>query len=306
MRTTSLLDGVPIFLTVAEMRSFTAAAKRLGISPSAASQAVRSLEGRLGVTLLTRSTRTLSLTAAGTAYVERAGPALAAIADATHAAQNIAGRVAGPLRLTMPRAAYDGVVAPMLRTFRTAYPAVELEIEIEGGLVDIVERGFQAGLRYGHLVAKGMTSLPVFPSTTSVLTASPDYLAGRPAPQVPGDLERYETIVCRSRTTGLVAPWILTAGNEMERIAQQSSIVTGDLSTQIDLTIRGFGISCTPIQCIADPVQQGKLVRVLPDWSSPIEAIHLYYPDARGLSRPLQAFIDSLVPSIDVPNSLSQ
>lgn len=196
-RSRSLLDGVPVFLAVAEARSFTRAAQRLGISPSAASQAVRALEARLGTPLIARSTRSLSLTAAGAAYLDQAGPAFAALANATLEAAGRSTRPAGPLRLTMPRSAYDGIVAPALMTFRRAFPDVELEIEVEGRLVDIVENGFDAGLRYGDLLAKNVTAVKILPGP---LAYSP-----LPRPTSRATLPRLNRLACWSMTQSSAA-----------------------------------------------------------------------------------------------------
>jgi len=144
MRQKDLLEGLPVFLAVAELLSFSAAARRLGISASAASQAVRKLEARVGTPLLRRSTRSISLTDTGAEYVGRAGPALRELLLATEDVAGQSGQPSGPLRLTMPRSAFDGAVAPVPAQFRAAYPAVE--VEVEGRLVDVVEQGFDAGL----------------------------------------------------------------------------------------------------------------------------------------------------------------
>lgn len=294
-RSRSLLDGVPVFLAVAEARSFTRAAQRLGISPSAASQAVRALEARLGTPLIARSTRSLSLTAAGAAYLDQAGPAFAALANATLEAAGRSTRPAGPLRLTMPRSAYDGIVAPALMTFRQAFPDVELEIEVEGRLVDIVENGFDAGLRYGDLLAKDVTAVKILPASVSVLTAAPAYLAGHPAPSEPSGVLEHDTIVCRSRTTGIIVPWLLVAEeNDSCRIDPRAPTVVGDMATQVDLTIRGHGISCSPLYCVHELLRDGKLVHVLPEWSVPFEPIHVFYPNRRGQTPALRAFVEHL------------
>lgn len=294
MRTRNLLEGVPIFLAVAETLSFTRAAKSLGITPSAASQAVRTLEARLGSTLLNRSTRSLSLTSAGQAYVQQAAPALAALVDATLEASKKSDRLVGTVRLTMPRAAFDGVVAHALPSFRLAYPDVIVEIEIEGMLVDIIESNFDAGLRYGRLLAKGTTSVQVFPASQGILAASPMYLADRKPPASPDELQAFDLIACRSRTNGLLTTWSLVSASGTRRIEPRAAIIASDLMAQIDLSRLGLGISCTPKQCIAPYLEHGSLVQVLPEWSVPLEPIYLYHP-ARSAKNPiLRAFVEHL------------
>lgn len=294
MRTKGILDGLPVFLAVAEAKSFTRAARRLGVSPSAASQAVRVLEDRVGTSLLMRSTRSTSLTLAGAAYLERVAPAFAAIEDATREAMGRAARPAGPLRITMPRAAFDGVVAPILASFRIAYPDVELEVEVDSRLVDIVEQGFDAGLRYGTLLAKDVTAFEAFPASENVLVASPSYLSGRAPATDPSDLLQHEALVCRNRTTGLVSPWLLASGGATCRVDPRAPTVAGDLVTLVDLARDGHGVCLAPIQCVARHLADGSLARVLPLWSSPLEPLFMYYPTRRGRTTALRAFVAHL------------
>ena len=294
MRTRELLEGVPVLVAVAEARSFTRGAKKIGISPSAASQSVRALEARIGTPLLTRSTRNLSLTPAGEAYLSRVSPAFATIEDATREAMGRTSQPSGLLRLTMPRAAYDGVVAPALHAFRHRYPLVEFELEIEGGLVDIADRGFDAGLRYGHLLAKDMESVEVFAASSSVLVAAPSYLADHPSPTAPEDLPRHDAVVCRSRTTGVISSWLLECGNRSWRHDPDKPTIAGDLETQIDLTLGGHGISCAPVRCVLPAIEAGRLTLLLPDWASPLEPIHIYHPRRGATNAALQAFVAHL------------
>jgi len=302
MRTRELLEGVPVFVAVVEARSFTRAAKKMGISPSAASQAVRSLEARIGTPLLSRSTRSLSLTSAGEAYLRRISPAFATIEDATREAMGRKSQPSGLLRLTMPWAAYDGVVVPALHDFRRKHPLVEFELEIEGGLVDIADRGFDAGLRYGHLLAKDMESVEVFTASVAVLVAAPSYLADHPAPTEPADLARHDAVVCRSRTTGLIPSWLLESGDRSWRHDPDKPTIAGDLAMQINLTLGGHGISCAPIQCVRAALEAVKLTRVLPDWAATLQPIHLYHPRRSTTNAALQAFIAHLVHRVPPPS----
>ncbi len=294
MKQKDVLEGVPIFLTVAETQSFTKAARKLGITPSAASQAVRNLENRVGTRLLIRSTRSVRLSEAGSAFFDRAAPALASLVDATHELMGSSARSSGTLRLTMMRAAYDGIVARALLSFRAAYPGIQVEIEIEGQLVDIVERGFDAGLRYGRWVEKDMTALKVHPASSGILCAAPAYLSKRPAPQLPSGLLEHDAVVCRSRTTGLTAPWLLSSEEGSARIEPRTPTIAGNLDMQIDLTVRGHGISCNPAQCVGALIDGGQLVHVLTDWSVPLEPIYIFFPRQSARAVPLRAFVDHL------------
>ena len=291
MRTRELLEGVPVLIAVVEAGSFTRAAKKLGVSPSAASQAVRSLEARIGTPLLSRSTRSLSLTAAGEAYLEKVSPAFTTIEDATREAMGRAIQPSGLLRLTMPRAAYDGAVAPALQDFRRKYPLVELELEIEASLVDIADRGFDSGLRYGPLLAKDMVSVEVFGASKSVLVAAPSYLDGHSPPLTTGDLAQHDALVCRDRATGVISSYMLECTNKLFRYDPDSPMIASDLAILIDLTLEGHGISCAPVQCVRAAIRAGKLVHVLPDWAVPLPPIYLFYPRRGSANAALQAFV---------------
>ncbi len=280
-----------MFVVAAEAGSFSEAARRLGISPSAISQAIRGLEERLGTPLFRRSTRSLSLTDVGSEYLLAAAPALSQLRRAAEEALGRAGRPAGPLRLTMPRAAFDLLIAPAMAAFQDAYPDVELEIAVEARLVDIVKQGYDAGLRYGNCLDKDMVAVQVAPVSEAVLVASDSYLHARATPNVPGDLLNHRAVVCRSQGTGLVMPWTLQSAGETVQILPPAATIVHDLSSQIDLTLRGSGIVSAPAAMVSDLVDAGKLSRILPAWSSPLQALYLYFPSRRHQSAALRAFI---------------
>ena len=280
-----------MFVAVAEAGSFSEAARRLGISPSAASQAIRGLEERLGTPLLRRSTRSVSLTDVGTDYLLAAAPALSQLKRAAEEAAGRGGRPAGPLRLTMPRAPFDLLVAAALAAFQDAYPDVELEIAVEARMIDIVRQGYDAGLRYGDVLGKDMVAVPVAPRSEAVLVASPAYLHARSMPNIPGDLLDHRAVVCRSQITGLIKPWVLQSAGETVRIAPPAATIVHDLASQIELTVRGMGIVSAPAASVSDLLDDGRLLRVLPTWSSPLEALYLYFPSRRHQSAALRAFV---------------
>ena len=294
MRQKNSLEGVAVFVAVAEAGSFSEAARRLGISPSAASQAIRSLEERLGTPLLRRSTRSVSLTDVGTDYLVAAAPALSQLRQAAEDAAGRGGRPAGPLRLTMPRAPFDLLIAAALAAFLDTYPDVELEIAVEARMIDIVKQGYDAGLRYGDFIEKDMVAIPLAPQSEAVLVASPAYLAARSMPAFPTDLLEHRAIMCRSQVTGLIKPWILQSAAEAVQIAPRAATVVHDLASQIELTVRGLGIVSTPAASVSDLIDAGKLLRVLPAWSSPVEALYLYFPSRRHQSAALRAFVSFL------------
>lgn len=291
MKQRDTLEGVAVFVAAAEAGSFSEAGRRLGVSPSAISQSIRSLEERLGATLFQRSTRSLGLTEVGRDYLSSAAPALSQLRQAAEEASGRAGRPSGPLRLTMPRAPFDRLIAPALCAFQDAHPGVELEIAVEARLVDIVKEGYDAGLRYGNCIDGDMVTVQVAPSANAVLVASPGYLDASGVPADPKDLVEHRTIACRSQATGTIIPWVLHCREEIVQIVPPRAAIVHDLTSQIDLAARGLGILSAPESMTVDHLRAGTLSRVLPGWSSPMEAVYLYFPSPRHQSAALRAFV---------------
>jgi Transcriptional regulator len=283
-----------MFVAVAEAGSFSEAARRLGISPSAVSQAIRGLEERLGTPLFRRSTRSVSLTDVGNDYLLATAPAVEQLRRAAEDAIGRGGRPTGSLRLTMPRAPFDLVIADTLVDFKDAFPEVELEIAVEARLVDIVKQGYDAGLRFGNHLEKDMVAVQIAPPSMAVLVAAPAYLANRPAPESPGDLLHHRAIVCRSQITGSIIPWTLVSADDRIQISPSETTIVHDLTSQIGLAVRGLGIVSIPGAMATGLVDRGVLSRVLPSWSSPMEALYIYFPNRRHQSAALRAFVGFL------------
>lgn len=291
LRPKDVLEGVPVFVAVAEAGSFSAAARRLGISPSAVSQAINGLERRLGTTLFRRSTRSLSLTDVGEDYLRSAAPALSMLRQAADDASGNAGRPAGPLRLTMPRAPFELCIAPILAAFQDLYPNVRLEIAVEARFVDIVKEGYDAGLRYGNALEQDMVAVPIAPPTHMILTASPAYLQGRGMPGAPADLVQHRALMCRSQSSGAIIPWRLGYDGEIVDVLPDAVTIVHDLASQIELAIRGMGILSAPEDMVGELIGSGRLSRVLPEWSAVTEALYIYFPSRRHQSGALKAFV---------------
>ncbi|WJH38798.1 LysR family transcriptional regulator (plasmid) [Aliirhizobium terrae] len=283
-----------MFIAVAEAGSFSEAGRRLGISPSAVSQAIGSLEKRLGTPLFRRSTRSVSLTDVGNDYLLAAAPAVEQLRQAAEDATGKSARPAGSLRLTMPRAPFDLMIAATLVAFKDAFPEVELEIAVEARLVNIVKQGYDAGLRFGNHLEKDMVAVQIAPPSMAILAAAPAYLANRSAPNNPSDLLQHRAIVCRSQITGLIIPWTLVSAGDKTQISPPDATVVHDLASQIDLAVRGLGIVSVPAAMVTDLVNRGDLSRVLPLWSSPMEALYIYFPSRRHQSAALRAFLGFL------------
>ena len=192
------------------------------------------------------------------------------------------------------RSAFDGAVAPVLARFRAAYPAVEVEIEVEGRLVDVVEQGFDAGLRYGDVLARDVVAVKLTPRSEALLAAAPGYLQRRPAPERPADLLGHAAVMCRSRSAGLVRPWAMRRNGDAVQVSPPTRTVVGDLASQLDLMVRGLGIGLAATASLSRLLDAGTLVQVLPGWSTPMEPLYLYYPHRRRQSAALRAFVGFL------------
>ncbi len=288
----SSTENLAAFVAVAELSSFSGAAVRLQVSPSAVSQSIRTLEQRLGVALLNRTTRSVSLTEAGARYLERiAGP----LRELNAAAEELgaeADHPSGLLRLNVPRAAYMTVLRPMLSRFLAAYPDIDLELVIENGLVDIIARGFDAGIRFGDLVERDMVAVPVGPPLSAHVIASPDYVAMRGAPKCPRDLLEHDCIAFPAATSGQIERWVFARGEERLELAIRGRLIVNDSSAMAQAALDGVGVGYMANGFIERFIEDGRLVRLLTDWSLPLPGLTLYYPSRRRAPRKLRALID--------------
>src|SRR5438876_6191981 len=207
------LDGVEAFLSVAQHRSFRRAAADLGVTPSAISQAVRTLEARIGTALLIRTTRSVGLTEAGERFISRAKPAFEELVAASEVARELGQRPAGLLRLSAPRAVVPILLEPLIASFCQAYPEVEVEIAASEELVDIAAQGFDAGIRLGQFIAADMIAVRLTPPFPLVVVGSPEYLRRQGRPERIGDLREHACLRMR-RSNGSIAPWSFVNGNK--------------------------------------------------------------------------------------------
>ncbi|HTH98272.1 MAG TPA: LysR family transcriptional regulator [Stellaceae bacterium] len=288
------LDGLVAFTCVAELQSFSAAAVRLGVSPSAVSQTIRGLEMRLGVPLFNRTTRSVSLTEAGLRYLERVAPAIQELSAAAEELGDDAARPSGLLRLNVPRAAYMIVLQPILRAFLTTYREIDLEISIDNQLVDIVGRGFDAGIRFGDLVERDMVGVKIGPSITAHVVASPDYIARHGMPKSPRDLLSHDCIGFRHATTGQVERWCFIKDEEEVELAVSGRLILNDSAALVQAALDGLGIAYMINGYIERFLDDGRLIRLLPEWSPPLAGLMLYYADRRRVPRKLRALIGFL------------
>jgi len=288
-----LPPGLSAFLAVADSDSFTAAAVRLGISPSAVSQQVRALERHLGTTLLQRTTRSVRLTDAGERYRLEVEPAVGAIRDAARFLAG--GEPHGPLRLTIPRTAFHELLRPILPAFRRRYPRVTLELSIENTLIDVVRGGFDAGIRFGHLVQQDMVAVRLGPDMRIAMLASPAYLDRHGRPDHPRDLAAHSCVGFRSATTGTIETWRMACDGEEFRFTPAGPFFVNQSEMLVPLAEDGLGIVEFVADLTHDAVAAGRLEQVLPDWCRALPGYHLYYPHRHRTSAALQALRDMIV-----------
>lgn len=284
------LAAFDAFLAVARLGSFRAAAAARGVTPSAFSHSMRSLEARLGTRLFHRTSRSVRLTEAGEQLLARAGPALDEIEDVVAALGAGADPPAGRLRLTVPHSAIPLIIAPLLQRFLADFPAVSLEVVGDDGLVDIVAAGFDAGIRPGRRLAPGMVAVPLRPERRFAVVAAPSYLARRGRPETPADLAGHDCI-CRRYPSGGRYAWEFARDGETLEVEVAGRIATNDPALMRVAALAGAGLAHVFTHDVAEALAAGTLVRVLADWCPPLPGFSLYYPGRRQLPPPLRAFI---------------
>ncbi len=285
------LAQLAVLATVAEHRSFRAAAKELEIAPSAVSHAVSSLEESLGIRLLARTTRSVAPTEEGRMLLQRLKPALDEIGIALEAVSEAGGRPAGTLRVTAPRFASDILLAPRLGEFLNRYPDITLEIANEDGFIDIVREGFDAGIRLEESLEADMIAVRASPNLTTVIAASPDYFARHPKPLHPSDLVNHRCIK-RRFTNGTIYRWEFEKDGRELVVPVDGPLIVSEDRLALIAALNGVGLAYLFDLRVEDELASGKLVRVLEDWCTPYPGPFIYYPSRRQMRPALRAFID--------------
>lgn len=285
------LDGLLALKLVADKRNFTAAAKTLRVSPSAISKMIRQLEARLGVTLLTRTTRATSLTEAGEGFLRQAGPALDLILAAMRDAGRFAEKPAGRLRLNVPQMIYPNFLKPVVASFVKKYPDVTVELFIENAATNIFERGFDAGIRVSDILAQDMVALKLLGPVRWVIAGAPKYLNKFGRPQHPKDLLSHNCI-CVGAGDRVYDRWEFEHENKEFAVQVGGSIVMNDATLALDAALDGFGLLYTNENAIIDKVKAGKLEIVLDRYAGTSAGIYLYYPQRSQVHPKLRAFIE--------------
>jgi DNA-binding transcriptional LysR family regulator len=285
------LDGVEVFLSVAQHHSFRRAAAELGVTPSAVSQAVRVLEERIGAALFIRTTRSVGLTEAGERFLSRAKPAFEELVAASEVARGLGQRAAGLLRLSVPRAVVPILLEPLIASFCKAYPEVEVEIAASKELIDLAAEGFDAGIRLGQFVAADMVAVPLTRPFRLVVVGSPAYFAGRSRPEHTDDLRQHACLRWR-RSSGALALWSFNNDGNAIEIAVSGPFIAHDFPTMLGAAVEGIGLAQLPEPMVAEGLRAGKLVHVLEPFAPVIPGVFLYYPSRRQIMPKLRAFID--------------
>ena len=285
------LDGVEVFLSVAQHHSFRRAAAELGVTPSAVSQTVRVLEERIGAALFIRTTRSVGLTEAGERFLSRAKPAFEELVAASEVARDLGQRPTGRLRLTVPRAVVPILLERLIASFCRAYPEVEVEIAASAELVDLASGGFDAGVRMGQFIAADMVAVRLTPPFPFVVVGSPEYLHQHGRPERIDDLRQHACLRMR-RSNGSIAPWSFVSGNKPVEAIVSGPLIAHDLPTILGAAAKDMGLAQVPEPIAASLVKAGKLVRVLEPFASMVPGVFLYYPSRHQMMPKLRAFVD--------------
>lgn len=283
------ISALNAFVDTAEARSFTVAGRQLNLSPSAVAKAIRRLEDQVGVRLFHRSTRTMTLTPEGSLFLERCRRILCEVEAARAELAHSRGEPRGRLRVSLP--VINSVSVPVLDAFVRAYPEVQLDLEFSDRLVDVIEEGFDAVVRAGDNPDSRLMSR-VLGEFRLKLVASPQYLARRPAPQLPEDLRHHACLVHRFVTSGRYEAWpIRPSARELDP-APPAAIVANTIEPLLMMVERGLGIACLPDLLVGDQIADGRLVTVLDEHVHHVGTLRLLWPSSRHLSPKLRVFID--------------
>ena len=287
------LNSLNAYLEVARRRSFAAAARELGVSPSALSQSVRQLEGRLGVSLLTRTSRNVSVTEAGQRLLEHAGPAVAQALDSLKTVSARPGEIAGRVRLSVPTAAVTLVLDRLLPAFVERHPKIEVEVRVENQFVNIVAEGLDAGIRLTEAIERDMVQIRLSGPARIVVAGAPSYLARRGVPQKPADLLHHDCVNFATSIGGPRFAWELERGRKDFRVPVQGPVTTNDHELRRRLALLGVGLVYTLEPLIADDLRKGSLRVVLEPYAPTVPGLFLYFPSRAQVSPALRAFVDS-------------
>lgn len=288
------LNDLAAFVAVAAERSFTVAAAKLGVSQSALSHTIRELEARLGIRLLTRTTRSVAPTDAGERLLATIRPRLAEIEMELASVREMGGKPAGTIRITAGEHAAETVLWPAFATFLPNYPGIKVELIVDYGLTDIVAERYDAGVRTGEQVAKDMIAVRIGPDMRRAVVGSPSYFAKHPRPKRPQDLTDHDCINLRLPTYGGVYAWEFEKNGREMNVRVEGPLVFNNIALRLEAALAGFGLANLPEDQVREHVAKGRLVQVLADWCPKFSGYHLYYPSRRQATPAFGLLVNAL------------
>lgn len=282
------------FMVVARERSFTRAAAQLGVSQSALSHAMRNLEARLEMRLLTRTTRSVAPTKVGEQLFMRLSPHLLEIEQELTAVRDMRDKPAGNIRITAGEHAMSAVLWPILKPFMAQYPDIHIEVTVDNGLTDIVDGRFDAGVRLGEQVAKDMIAVRIAPDMRMVVVGSPAYLSQHGVPEMPEQLQHHRCINMRLPTLGGLYAWEFERDGREMRVRVEGQLTLNSLPQRLDAAEAGLGLAYVPEDSALQAIADGRLVRVLDEWCPSFDGYHLYYPSRRQHTTAFTLLVEAL------------
>ncbi len=289
-----LWSGLAVFAAIVEAGSFARAASRLGLSASALSHAMRSLETKLGIRLLDRTTRSLAPTAAGEELLLRLKPAIESVEAALGDLDGGRDALAGRIRVSAHRVAAVYAILPRLADFARDYPDIAVELTVDDGFVDIVAQRFDCGVRHAMTLQADMISVRISDPVPLIYVAAPAYLADRRPPVDPDDLDRHRCLCYRHTSSGIVHRWEFERDGRAFERAIRGDFTTNDIDVMRDAAVAGLGVSCLPLPHAERQLADGTLVEVLAGWAPVLPPNHLYYPSRRQPTAAFRAFVDAM------------
>src|SRR6059036_3677084 len=282
------------FLAVARERSFTKAAAKLGVSQSALSHTLRGLEARLGLRLLTRTTRSVSPTEAGERLLQTVGHRFEEIEAELEALSELRDKPAGTIRITAGEHAVNSILLPALMKLLALYPDIKVEISVDHSLIDIVAQRYDAGVRSGEQVAKDMIAVRIGPDMRMAVVGAPSYFANRSLPKKPQDLTAHDCINLRLPTYGGLYAWEFEKNGRELKVRVEGQLVFNGSAPMLKAALAGFGLAYLPEDLVQADLAKGRLIRVLTDWCPPFSGYHLYYPSRRQPTPAFALLVDAL------------
>jgi DNA-binding transcriptional LysR family regulator len=282
------------FVAVARERSFTRAAAKLGVSQSALSHTIRGLEERLGLRLLTRTTRSVAPTEAGERLLTHAGPRFDEIESELAALMGLRDRPAGSIRINSGEHSAKTLLWPVLERLLPDYPDIRIEVVVDNGLADLIAGGFDAGVRLGEHLAKDMIAVRIGPDMRMAVVGAPGYFAGREKPWTPQDLTEHVCINLALPTLGGVHAWEFEKAGRALKVRVEGQLALNTIDLKISAVLAGLGLACVPEDQVSRLIAEGRLIRVLDDWCPPFPGYHLYYPRGRQHSPAFAVLFNAL------------